>query len=55
MFNPTPEDSTNLTDGGQSNSPGSDFAADVVNFAGFMRFLAPATPAASTSHTTNLW
>jgi CxxC motif-containing protein (DUF1111 family) len=53
VFNATPEDSTNLTDGGQSGSPASDFSSDVVNFAAFARLLAAPTPAASTSHTTN--
>jgi CxxC motif-containing protein (DUF1111 family) len=53
VFNATPEDHTNLAVTETSSSPASDFSSDVVNFAGFARFLAPPTPAASTSHSTN--
>jgi CxxC motif-containing protein (DUF1111 family) len=42
---PFPEDATPSTDGGQSNSPASDFASDIVNFEVFMRLLAPPAPA----------
>jgi CxxC motif-containing protein (DUF1111 family) len=52
VFNATPEDSTNLTDGGQSNSPASDFSSDVVNFAAFARLSAAPSPAAATNQTT---
>ncbi|MGA2127222.1 MAG: di-heme oxidoredictase family protein [Xanthobacteraceae bacterium] len=53
VFNATPEDSTVLAVTESSGSPASDFSSDVVNFAAFARLLAPPTPAASTSHTTN--
>jgi len=53
IFNPTPEDSTNLTNpGGPSGNVSSDVSSDVVNFAMFMRLLAPPTPAATTNQTT---
>jgi CxxC motif-containing protein (DUF1111 family) len=42
---PFPEDATPSTDGGQSNSPASDFASDIVNFEVFLRLLAPPAPA----------
>lgn len=45
QFNPLPEDVTNLTDNGISNSPASDFSSDIVNFAAFMRLSAPPAPA----------
>jgi CxxC motif-containing protein (DUF1111 family) len=51
VFNGTPEDHTNLERHGNTNSPASDFSSDVVNFAGFMRFLAAPTPAAPTNQT----
>jgi CxxC motif-containing protein (DUF1111 family) len=44
-FNPTPEDTTNFTDTTNSASASSDFSSDVINFAMFMRLLAPPTPA----------
>jgi CxxC motif-containing protein (DUF1111 family) len=47
-FNPTPEDTTNVTDPTPSSSPSSDFASDVTNFSMYMRLLAPPTPASST-------
>jgi CxxC motif-containing protein (DUF1111 family) len=47
--NPTPEDTTNFTDPTPSNSPSSDFASDITNFAMFMRLLAPPTPATSST------
>jgi CxxC motif-containing protein (DUF1111 family) len=43
QFNPLPEDTTALSDGGQSNSPASDFSSDIVNFAAFGRLLAAPT------------
>jgi CxxC motif-containing protein (DUF1111 family) len=51
VFNGTPEDHTNLVRHGTSASTAADFSSDVVNFAGFMRFLAAPTPAASTNQT----
>jgi mono/diheme cytochrome c family protein len=45
LLNPLPEDTTNLTDNGASNSPASDYSSDIVNFAAFMRMSAPPTPA----------
>jgi mono/diheme cytochrome c family protein len=48
LFNPLPEDTTNLTDSPPaSDSPASDFSSDIVNFAAFMRMTAPPTPAVS--------
>jgi CxxC motif-containing protein (DUF1111 family) len=44
-----PEDATKLTPEVNSGSPASDYASDVVNFAAFMRFLAPPTPVAVAS------
>jgi CxxC motif-containing protein (DUF1111 family) len=38
LFNATPEDSTEIVPDDHTNSPGADFASDVVKFAGFMRF-----------------
>ena len=60
VFNATPEDSSNLTNPNQ-NSPNfgttvgtvSEMSSDVVNFAAFMRLLAPPTPAPSTQSTIN--
>jgi CxxC motif-containing protein (DUF1111 family) len=43
--NPLPEDVVATTDPTPSASPPSDFSSDVVNFATFMRLLAPPTPA----------
>jgi CxxC motif-containing protein (DUF1111 family) len=51
LFNPTPED-TSITTNTHSNSPASDFASDVTNFAGFMRLLNQPTPATATTSTT---
>jgi CxxC motif-containing protein (DUF1111 family) len=51
LFNPTPEDATNFENPFNSNSPGSDFSADIINFAGFARLLAPPTPATATDAT----
>jgi len=47
IFNATPEDTSNP---GQNGSAGN---SDIVAFSFFMRFLAPPTPAPSTSSTTN--
>jgi CxxC motif-containing protein (DUF1111 family) len=53
LFNPLPEDTTNLTNNTNSGSPASDFSSDLVNFAFFMRTLAPPTPATSSSTSTS--
>jgi CxxC motif-containing protein (DUF1111 family) len=52
---PLPEDTVPTADGGGSASPASDFSSDIVNFAMFMRMLAPPTPAVpfTTSATTS--
>jgi CxxC motif-containing protein (DUF1111 family) len=42
---PLPEDTVPTADGGDSSSQASDFSSDIVNFAMFMRMLAPPTPA----------
>ncbi len=47
QFNATPESTTNLIDATKSASPASDYSQDIVNFADFMRMLAPPTPASS--------
>jgi CxxC motif-containing protein (DUF1111 family) len=47
QFNPTPESTTNLINTANSASPASDFSQDIINFADFMRMLAPPTPASS--------
>jgi CxxC motif-containing protein (DUF1111 family) len=60
VFNATPEDSSNIINGNK-NSPNfgttvgtvSEMSSDLVNFAAFMRLLAPATPAPPTQSTTN--
>jgi CxxC motif-containing protein (DUF1111 family) len=49
LFNPLPEDTTNLTDATNGQSPPSGFSSDIVNFSAFMRMLAPPTPANGTS------
>jgi CxxC motif-containing protein (DUF1111 family) len=48
QLNPLPEDTTNLTNTTNSGSQASDFSSDIVNFAAFMRMLAPPTPASGT-------
>ena len=60
VFNATPEDASNILNGNKS-SPNfgttvgtlSEMSSDVVNFAAFMRLLAPATPVPPTQSTTN--
>jgi CxxC motif-containing protein (DUF1111 family) len=47
LFNPLPEDTTNLTDNTNSGSPAADFSSDIVDFAAFMRMTAAPTPAVS--------
>ncbi len=51
VFNPQPEDATNLTDPDTSLNTGtaSKMSSDVVNFALFMQLLAPPAPATSSS------
>jgi CxxC motif-containing protein (DUF1111 family) len=57
QFNNLPESTTNFTDQSNGKSLASGISSDIVNFAAFMRFLAPPTPAtvstatASTSST----
>jgi CxxC motif-containing protein (DUF1111 family) len=46
------EDATFFTNGIHSGSAASDLSSAAVNFAGFMRFLAPPTPAAPTASST---
>jgi len=60
VFNATPEDSSNILNGNKSSSNFgttvgtlSEMSSDVVNFAAFMRLLAPPTPAPPTQSTTN--
>jgi len=60
VFNPSPEDATNLLNGNPSSpnfgltiGTASEMASDIVNFAAFMRLSAPATPAAPTTSTQN--
>ncbi len=51
-FNPTPEDSTNIVNPdppGGTTGTASQMSSDVLNFAGFMRFLAPPTPTTASS------
>jgi len=60
LFNTTPEDGSELTNGNKS-SPNygtttgtlSEMSSDMVNFAAFMRLLAPAAPAPATQSTAN--
>jgi CxxC motif-containing protein (DUF1111 family) len=49
QFNPLPESTTNFTDSTNGASPASGFSQDIINFAAFMRFLAPPTPATPSS------
>jgi CxxC motif-containing protein (DUF1111 family) len=49
QFNATPESTTNLANTTNSASPASDYSQDIVNFADFMRMLAPPTPVPSTA------
>lgn len=53
VFNSTPEDSSNITQNGSTTGTLSQMSSDVVNFAAFIRLLAPATPAAPTQSTIN--
>jgi CxxC motif-containing protein (DUF1111 family) len=49
QFNNLPESTTNLVNKTNSVSAASDFSQDIINFAAFMRFLAPPTPATSST------
>jgi CxxC motif-containing protein (DUF1111 family) len=49
QFNNLPESTTNLVNTTNSVSPASDFSQDIINFAAFMRMLAPPTPATSST------
>jgi len=51
QFNATPEDHTHFRVTTPGPSPATAYSADTVSFAGFMRFLAPPTPARSTPTT----
>jgi CxxC motif-containing protein (DUF1111 family) len=53
LFNPLPEDTTNLTDNTNSGSPAADFSSDIVDFAAFMRMTAAPTPAVSGTTSTS--
>jgi CxxC motif-containing protein (DUF1111 family) len=53
LFNPLPEDTTNLTNTTNSGSPASDFSSDIVNFSAFMRMTAPPAPAVASSTSTS--
>ena len=52
QFKGTPNDSTELVPDTVGPSPAASFSSDIVQFGGFMRFLAPPTPAAPTASTT---
>jgi CxxC motif-containing protein (DUF1111 family) len=60
QLNALPESTTNLVNNTNSGSPAADFSQDIVNFAAFMRMLAPPTPrtpsapAAQTTATTQV-
>src|SRR5579863_9239055 len=49
VFNPTPEDSTNLSVNGSTSGSASEMSSDVVNFAAFARLTAPPTPTTSSA------
>jgi CxxC motif-containing protein (DUF1111 family) len=57
VFNPTPEDSTNITNpnppAGRTTGTANEMSADTVNFAAFMRLTAPPTPTTSTASERN--
>lgn len=53
QYNLLPEDATNLMNNGESNSPPSNYASDIVNFAAFSRLSAPPTPISDTSSIAN--
>ena len=49
QYNTLPEDFTNLNNSGASNSPASNYASDIINFAAFARLSAPPTPIQDTA------
>jgi len=49
QYNTLPEDFSNLTNSGVSNSPASNYASDIINFAAFARLSAPPTPIQDTA------
>ncbi len=49
QFNNLPESTTNLTDTTNGASPAAGFSQDIIDFAAFMRMLAPPTPASSST------
>jgi CxxC motif-containing protein (DUF1111 family) len=51
VFNPTPEDATNIVNptAGGTFGTGSQMSSDIVNFAAFMRLTAPPTPTTASS------
>ncbi len=52
VFNPTPEDSTNITtSSGSTTGTASQMSSDTVNFAAFMRLTAPPTPVPPSQYT----
>jgi CxxC motif-containing protein (DUF1111 family) len=51
QFNNLPESTTNLINKTNSKSAASDFSQDIINFAAFMRMLAPPTPATPSTPT----
>lgn len=52
VFNSSPEDHTNFTNGGSTTGTASQMSSDVVNFGLFMRLSAPPTPATPTASIT---
>ena len=52
-FNATPEDSSNILNNGSTTGTLSEMSSDLVNFAAFMRLLAPPTPAVATKSVNN--
>jgi CxxC motif-containing protein (DUF1111 family) len=52
VFNPSPEDHTNFTNGSSTTGTASQMSSDIVNFGMFIRLLAPPTPAPQTSSIT---
>jgi cytochrome c peroxidase len=44
LFNPTPEDGTNIVSSGSTTGTASEMSSDIVNFAAFVRLTAPPQP-----------
>jgi CxxC motif-containing protein (DUF1111 family) len=53
VYNGSPEDATNLVEGGGTTGTAAQMSSDLVNFAAFMRFSAPPAPAQMSSSATN--